>query len=179
MPRLEAINEEKLHALIFEYRARNNLPIGDIEADIDAFYCERFPSACHKEPSDYFPEKGRPAPPREPMLNRVTRWAAYMVTRMPRGGFQLVSQAEADRRNAICAKCPKNIPWKNGCAGCSATTATLLTQLRQMKSSKQQGNLMACAVIGHDNVTAVWLPTETNPLTEDQIKLLPKECWRK
>ena len=178
-PRLEANNEPALTKLIFEYRLRNNLPIGDIERDIDSFYCERFPSACNKEPSDYFPATGQPAPPRESLLNRVSRWAAYMVTRMPRGGYQLVSQAEADRRNKICAICPKNVPWKNGCVGCSATTATLLTQLRQMKSSKQQGNLMACAVIGADNVTSVWMPLESLPLTDDQVRQLPKECWKK
>jgi len=179
IPRLEAINEEGLMKLLFEYKTRNNLPIGDLEREIDDYYCEKYPSACHKEASDYFPQTGQPAPPREPMLNRVTRWAAYMVTRMPRGGYQLVSQAEADRRNKICAVCPKNVPWKNGCVGCSATTATLLTQLRQMRSSKQQGNLMACAVIGFDCVTGVWMPLESLPLTEDQVKQLPKECWRK
>ncbi len=179
IPRLEAGTEEALMKLLFEYKTRANLPIGDLEREIDDYYCEKYPSACFKEPSDYFPDKGQPAPPREPMLNRVTRWAAYMVTRMPRGGYELVSQAEADRRSPICGRCPKNVPWKNGCVGCSQTTSTLLMQLRKMRSSKQQGNLMACAVGGWDNITALWMPTDSLPLSEDQQKQLPKECWRK
>ena len=52
-PRLEAPTEEKLIKLIFEYRLRNGQSPGDPSADIDTYYCGRWPEACDKEVSDY------------------------------------------------------------------------------------------------------------------------------
>ncbi len=113
------------------------------------------------------------------MLNRVTRWAATLAAKMPRGGFTLVNQDEADRRSAICFHCPKNVPWKTGCAGCSATTSTLLAQLRQNRVSNRQGNLMACHITGADNLTGVHLPNSAWEVTQEQRDQMPAECWRR
>lgn len=175
---LEANTEEELIKLIFEYRLRNNLPPGDPERDIDAHYCANWPSACQKEPSDYG-KGGTPAPTRESLLNRVTRWAAYLAQKMPRGGFNLVNAAEVERRAFICFACPKNVPWKVGCQGCSSATSTLLVQLRQLRTSSRQGNLLCCQVIGQENATAVHLELKELPITEEQQTQLPQNCWRK
>lgn len=175
---INAINEEKLVAMIFEYRARNNLPVGDIEREIDDYYCKRWPEACQKEPSDYSPV-GPSGERREPMLNRVTRWASQLAMRMPRGGFQIELKNEAERRAGVCFACPKNVPWKSGCAGCSQTTTTLLMQLRNLQITEKAGNLMGCEVCGWDNMTAVHLDPALTPLSEAQENALPERCWRR
>lgn len=175
---LKANTEADLLQLIFEYRMRNNLPPGDPERDIDKYYCENWPSACQKEPSDYG-MAGAATVMRESLLNRVTRWAAYLAQKMPRGGFSLVPAAEVERRGMICFACPKNVPWKVGCQGCSSATSTLLMQLRQLRTSTRQGNLLSCQVIGQDNATAVHLEQKDLPVTDEQRSQLPANCWRK
>ena len=83
---LHAVNEEELIKQIFEYRLRNNIPVGDIERDIDAYYCARWPTACHKEPIDHSPDTAPRAPLSETLLNRVSRWAAALIHAQPKGG---------------------------------------------------------------------------------------------
>jgi hypothetical protein len=173
-PRLEAINEEELIKLIFEYRLRNNLPIGDIERDLDNYYCSRWPEACQKEQADW----GIPQPEVthvEPLLNRVTRWVSQLIRTQPRGGYELVSAEEAARRGSICAGCPKNQPWRVGCRGCSNSTASASAALRKMLSSRQHGDLHACEMGGWDNQTAVWMPKESL----EEPAGLPERCWRR
>lgn len=177
---LEAINEEELVKQIFEYRLRHNIPVGDIERDIDDYYCSRWPKVCHKEPKDWenIP-KTASAAPSESLMHRVTRWAAMMVHGQPKGGFSLVSAEEANRRAGICVGCPRNQPWRTGCSGCSSSSATVLAQIRKLQTVKQQGELVGCRVAGWDNATACWMPLNALPLTESQIQELPDRCWRK
>lgn len=177
--KLEAITEELLVKQIFEYRLRNNVPIGDIERDIDNYYCTLWPEVCHKEPKDWENGSAGSLPAAEPMLNRVTRWAAMMIHNQPKGGYTVSSIDEANRRADVCVGCPNNQPWRGGCSGCSNSTTTVLGQLRKTQSTRQQGNLMACKVAGWDNSTAAFMPMPTLGLTEDQLQSLPDRCWRK
>jgi len=169
---LKAATEEKLMAAIFEWRTRRGLPIGDLEEEINSYYCTRWPSACHSDPT-------KTVPRRTPLLHRVTQWAAMLASRMPRGGYSLVTQDEANRRAQICQVCPKNVAWRGGCVGCSQTTSILLAQLRQLRTSHRQGNLLACSITGADNLTAVHLPLETWVDTPEQKAQMPDACWRK
>jgi len=179
--RLEAINEEELTKRIFEYRLRHHIEIGDIERDLDTYYCGQWPEACHKEAKDWDVDFQGPNVSNHatPLLNRVTMWAAGLLHILPRGGFELGSKEEAARRGLACAGCPKNQSWRVGCRGCSNSTATVLTQLRQLRTSQQEGNLHGCEVGGWDNQTAVWLPVAQMPITPEQRAALPDRCWRK
>lgn len=177
--RLEAINEELLIKQIFEYRLRNNIPIGDIERDIDNYYCTRWPESCHKEASDWAPETHAAVTIAESLLNRVSRWASYLAYRQPKGGYTLVSAAEAQVRGSFCVGCPKNQAWRVGCRGCSNSTAILLTQMRKLQASKYHGDLSGCTCLGWDNQTAVWLPVDAMPISDQQKSELPERCWRK
>lgn len=180
--KLEAPNEESLTKLIFEYRLRNNIPIGDIERDIDNYYCARWPTACHKEPKDWNPEVPSAVANAglvEPLLNRVSRWASMLLHRQPKGGYSLVSAALAQTRGNACVGCPKNQSWRMGCRGCSSNTAVLLTQMRKLQTSQHHGDLMGCSVCGWDNQTAVWLPEESLEISKEQAEALPERCWRK
>jgi hypothetical protein len=176
---LEAINEEELIKRIFEYRLRNNIPVGDIERDIDDYYCSRYPDACHREAKDEPGRENVPSEVAEPLLQRVSRWAALQIHAQPKGGYELVSQEQANARGLICVGCPNNRHWRSGCSGCSSSTAAVLAQLRKLQTSRHQGDLTGCQVCGWDNSTAVWMQTSVLPLTQGQIDSLPDRCWRK
>lgn len=176
---LRAINEAELTELIFEYRVRNNLPIGEISRDIDRYYCERWPDACHKDATEYPGAKNATVPVAEPMLNRVTRWASLTARQMPAGGYALVPREEADRRAAICVACRQNVNWRGGCTGCSASTLALLAQIRQLRRTGRDGNLSGCALGGWDNLTAVHLPADRLVLAPEQQAQLPPACWKR
>lgn len=174
------MTEALLIQQIHEYRLRNNIPPGDIERDIDQYYCTKYPEACQKEAADYAPEKGLPKdPPREPLVNRVTRWVTTLVTRMPRGGFQMESAQVAASRALICAGCPGNKPWRTGCLGCSSNVATLLLQVRSLRKTPQDALLYACNFAGWGNEAAVHMPVAQLQLGDSQIADLPERCWRK
>ncbi len=177
---LKAMSETILIQQIHEYRLRNNIPPGDIERDIDIFYCTKYPEACQKEAKDYAPHLGLPKdPPREPLLNRVTRWVTTLFARQPRGGFKLEDAKTATSRALICAGCPGNKPWRSGCLGCSSNVATLLLQIRQLRKTPQDSLLYACNFAGWGNDAAVHMPVDELNLTADQIADLPSRCWRK
>ncbi len=175
---LRAKGHQELTEAIFEYRLRNNIPPGNIEVDIANFYCGLYPSFCHAERADTDPSIPRVSS--EPMLNRVSRWASITAHAMPRGGLELVTKAEAERRAVICAACPKQAnDWRGGCGGCSATTMQILQQLKKLKSTPVDGNLGACSVAGWFNGSSVWLPVEALAVDDQQKAAMPEACWRK
>lgn len=178
--KLTAVTEELLTKAIFEYRVRNNIPIGEISRDIDRYYCTRWPDACHKESSESAGyDNGVMPTVDEPIVNRITRWASLSLRRQPQGGHQLVSADEAQRRATICASCPKNTSWKGGCAGCSQTVLSILIQLRQLRKTSKDGNLNACVCGGWDNMTAVHMPVSELEIAPEQKASMPAACWRK
>lgn len=175
---IRASGHDQLVERVFDYRLRNNIAIGDIAREISDFYCNQYPRLCQPEARDSDPTAG--VAPSEPILNRVARWASTMSHRMPRGGYELVGSAEAERRVAICAVCPKqDASWRGGCGGCSAMTLQLLQQVKALRRTERDGNLGACSVIGHENSTAAHLTGESMPITAEQWAELPVACWRK
>lgn len=165
---------------VFEYRLRNNLPIGNIENEISSYYCAKYPRFCHAEASDSNPSAGAMAViSDQPLLNRVSMWVSATAHRMPRGGYPLVAAAEAERRAAICLSCPKNRAWLGGCSGCSSITLQLTHAVKGMRRTAKDGNLMACEIGGFELGAAIWLPTAGMPITDVQRAAMPENCWRK
>ena len=177
--KLTAMNETLLTNQIHEYRIRNGIPPGDIERDIDTYYCTNYPDACQKEPSDYLGASAPSLPPREPLVNRVTRWVTMLIQRMPRGGYPLAPSAEVARRSLICASCPANKIWRTGCLGCSSNVASLLIQIRSLRRTPHDHLLLACNFGGWGNESAVHLSAGELQLTDRQKEELPDRCWRK
>lgn len=175
---LQAVTEEALIKMIFEYRLRNSIPPGDIERDIEKYYCEKWPNVCNEEPSDRNP-MGQPLPPHETMATRIARWVAAITHAMPRGGFNLVDKDTAETRASACHGCPKNVSWRGGCASCTQSTSAVLVSLRQMRKTSRDGNLLGCLVLGQCNQTAIHLPADVSQITEDQNLQLPARCWLK
>jgi hypothetical protein len=176
---LKAATKDLLIKAIFEYRLRNDIEQGDIERDIDRQYCTKYPDACEKEPSDY--GRGGPSsPPGESMLSRVSRWAAYMVAKMPKGGWPFVSEAQAVARGTICSGCALNVAWRGGCVGCTKSTATILLQLKALKKTAIDGKVFGCLGCGQENSVAMWIQKESlGGLTAEQSARMPDFCWRR
>lgn len=174
---LHAGDRETLEKQMFEFRLRNNMPVGDETRDVDRFYCDQYPSFCHPEARDINPNA--PWSTNESMLKRVSRWSAALVHKTPRGGYPLETSVVAEQRAAICAACPKNVGWRGGCGSCSASTLQLIQQLKQLKKTKHDGTLMGCAVGGWENSSAVWLSANATAISEDQRSAMPAACWRK
>lgn len=161
---------------VFEYRVRNNIDPGDIERDIDNYYCAKWPGFCAPEKNGLGKS---PKAAAQDMLNRVSRWSSSIAHRMPRGGYPLVMLAEAEKRAAICSVCPKNGGWRSGCGGCDATTLQIVQALKQLKKTTKDGNLSACQIGGFENSAAAWLPVEALPISDGERAAMPAPCWRK
>lgn len=172
---LTAHDKKTLIDRLFEFRLRAGESTGTEEADIDSYFCTKWPSACNKDPKDYGHTHKQSLG--EQLLYRVSRWAAGLIDRMPRGGYTLVSKEEADRRAAICSSCSKNAIWRTGCRGCSGSTVSLLNQARRMQKSPM--NLLGCKVAGWDNASAIWLNAENLPISESLRQQLDEKCWRR
>lgn len=163
---------------VYEWRLRQNLPLDQVEREIDDYYCTQWPDSCVKEPADYGHVNPSPrSQPPESLLHRVSRWAAGVADKMPRGGYPMVSPEEAARRQAICAQCPQNFNWRTGCRGCSGSAAQLLLQVRALR--KGHNDVYGCAVAGWDNNTASNFKAEDLPLSESQLARMDQKCWRR
>lgn len=173
---LRAATEKMLTQQIFEYRLRNGIAAGDIERDLDEYYCGKWPDTCHEEPSDRQPGGAR-SPHSEKLLDRITRWVTTLGRAMPRGGYSLVDKDVAESRAAACHGCPNSKSWRGGCSGCTQSVATMLVSLRQLRKTTRDGNLLGCAEMGFDCQTAIWL--EQNSVTDEQRARLPDRCWLK
>lgn len=166
---------EELRTRIHEFRLRNHIEIGDIEHDINIHYCSKWPTFCRDDKQGV---GDGPKTKAAKMMGRITQWVSGLVQRMPRGGYELVTQPEAEARAKICAECPQQAAWRSGCGGCDASTLTLLQQLKKLRRTPSDGNLRACSIGGWENAAAVHQGVSALLLTPEQQNSLPPTCWR-
>jgi len=92
-----------------------------------------------------------------------------------------VPQEEADRRAAVCASCPKNIPIAN-CWGCG-TLGAVYRSIAGRKSSSHDHRLHSCDVCGCDNKTQVHFTGEVLRLAAEKQGVMgaefPNWCWKR
>ncbi len=167
---------DELRDNIFAWRLRAGVDAGDIVADINAYYCEKWPTFCHDDGAGITPSAQAQS---QDVMNRVTQWVSGVAQRMPRGGYPLEIQTIADERAAICAACPQNKTWRSGCGGCDAATLALIQQVKSLRRTAKDGNLGGCMVAGFDNSAAAWLPVTATKITDAQRAAMPEACWRK
>lgn len=98
------------------------------------------------------------------------RTASEWVSR----GEPLVPLEEAERRAAICAKCPLNV-GTGGCGICNSLLNSLRESVLQ-RSTSHDSELNACGVCGCDNKTQVHLPLEV--LAKGVPHTYPSFCWK-
>lgn len=169
---IRADTYESLIDIIFKLRLAVGKNTDSIEAEVNRYFCSRWPNACIPDDATGVPNSN------DTLARRVARFAARMAQGMPAGGYELVNQGIANERAATCASCPFQIAWKTGCSSCSASTAALLLQIRKLRNTPSDPKLMACKVSGWENQTAVHLPENVVKPDEETLKTLPEHCWR-
>jgi len=167
---------------VIGYRQRHGQSIGNVEEEVMAQACERYPGLCKPEAQNILPGgKGNIKRPSQtvsirtpPLKSRVLLWLAHLFSARIRGQiFGYVLADEAAARESICAACPQNQPLGgSGCSSCKKALSdyrdVTIPNLRRFE------RLGGCVILGVDLVTSVHL---------DEIRVdnpsLPMNCWRK
>ena len=170
--KLMGYSKDDIINIIKQYRAANNLPSGDAEADYLSYVCGNFPANCHAV--QYYHETS-PVPPSrmDELMEDVKAWSNQtLVSNKP---IVLVSDGEAERRAKICLACSKNFTWKTkACAPCIQAVERNCALIRQTKETYTSSKLGGCLALRHDNRTAVWLDNEELNTANN----LPSACWK-
>lgn len=117
----------------------------------------------------------------------VRSWSLQDVARFSQtlfgaliGGTK-VTQAEADRRAAICASCPANVR-PEGCVGCnSRAMKEAIALVSRAGKTRFDPVLFSCRFCGCFINSVIWFPLEVlqkNTPTEEN-RDLPAHCWKK
>ena len=168
------LSVEDLVAKVTSYRRANLLPLGDVEQDIEAHVCAKWPDQCHGSEGT-MPSKADAARA-SGAGNLGARVAMWLVAAMQDGSAADHVDAETTLgRAAICRECVAMKPATLGCCGLSEADATrLVTLLRKGKTST--ADLGGCEVMGFYCSVAVLLKRERLPSATGQ---LAPNCWMK
>lgn len=155
---------------VVAYRKRAGLPAGNPEVEIQEQACARNPGICYES------DRGSMATPMKKtasVKSKVLKWCSILTGRKQNGDLRYVSLQETHDRVNICAACPKNMAYTDGCSSCKKAIKEFRNNLasgRPLDSVR----LHACSVLGEDAGIATHLdePRVNNPE-------LPNHCWRK
>ena len=107
-------------------------------------------------------------------LRRFVETVKALTVANPEDRF--VDGGEAERRAAICASCPMNLPVA-GCWGCSGVVAMLKDALIGRTTSKD-ANLESCQACGCVLRAKVWVGSEVLSRVERVAGVdYPAGCW--
>lgn len=169
--RIEASGYVELVQAVQTWRLQNHRPVGQVEKDIEDFYCAKYPMTCHPIGGGQNVQVyDIPKSFGQKLVDEITIWAMGLY-KDPRSKV-LIGEHEAVRRANICAQCPMNKEWKGGCANCNNHAERLLTILRQGRDAGLSNQLQGCQTLKHCNRTAVWMPKEL--ISSDGA---PRNCW--
>lgn len=151
------------------HRRNNNFrPL--MESEIENAVCQMLSPAAQAE---YCMEGARMPTfvPWTDVLNFLKTAGAWLA-----GGLSTVEPSEAERRAAICAKCPYNRGLSGGCAACNNAVNALRKAVLH-KGTSVDDKLQACAICGCDNRTTVHVPIKTLETVSHDFSLA-SWCWR-
>lgn len=175
--RIQGASMPKLAIAVRDYRISHGLPVGNPLLEVNDFTCARYPSGCR----DLNPKYDMPDPKKQVTVPgsigiTTNKWLTDLYRALSSASGSLrVGQAEADRRAAICAGCPKQLFWGTGCGGCDAASKRLAFNIRNGKEAAGGDKLMACGVLREDTRTSVWI----DGLKPAENGNLPATCWRR
>lgn len=161
------------------YRRANGIPVGlGFEDEVEREVCAAYPAECI-ETDSRIPDRQR----RYTFTDVIAGTKAMIAFKL--AGSPLVDQAEANRRAAICAKCPNNVSFVSGCNHFCGELKDIVLDLIGVKTTPHDVNLHSCAICGCYAQASVWveLGVQVQGLTDIQ-KLqfqTAKEqhgCWK-
>ena len=165
--RLNSDSYDELLLKVGEWRVTHDLPVGNVQGDVDQFICETYPLQCYKE------LKGGvgPAIPRgQNFVDFINAWLSSMLNKV----HELTDEKTANLRAGICIQCPYNQSFEGSCGKCSSNAKRASMILRQKKDVANVNSLKGCQLLKQDNRAAVWLDNY-----KINNKSLPDYCWAK
>ncbi len=183
---MEGESLQDVSAKVLDYRVVNSIAVGHPEREIEEYLCTSYPHFCsgggavadgEGQPITIArgPVKIVDIAPSAPVsyLQRIINWIANRYRHA--GNYNLVDASTAERRAGICVRCPMNQEWRIGCPPCVTKAEHDLILLRQNATTAHHRRLLGCRAAGHDNKTAVHLPTAL--LGHRKHYALPDICW--
>lgn len=167
---------ESLIDAIIEDRAKNQRPIGDPPKEFQTYVVRSWPHFAGSVSPFTSPVKQAPGN-KGKLRERVTQWLANRYSLRASGHTELVSEEEANRRAKICSTCPQNKKVPNDCPPCIQNNNRTSFLLREGKATSVP--VEACALMGHDNQTAVFLPEKMLAHRKGYLEEAPSFCWMK
>ena len=119
-------------------------------------------------------------PRKEEPLKRVVKWSEVFsfVTTVSRwltlNGGQCVEPKVAERRAAICAACPNNIPI-SGCVGCHSLTKLVERAIGKGRETSHDEKLEGCRICGCTLKAKIHVPKEA--MQGEKPLAFPDHCW--
>lgn len=145
-------------------RKANGFPIGlDFESEVESWCCAAQPVEC-KDVDPLRPKRKRLS------LDDVVRGAKVLLS-FKRGGSRVVSVEEAERRAAVCVRCPLNSGYQRPCNVCREL-GDLVVSITGGWTTSVDERLHVCHVCGCALRAAVWMELE------DQCKGVDQEMRR-
>ena len=170
--RIDGYSIEDVAGNVLKFRLQNNRDPGNPMQEVQEYICSSWPHFCR----DIAPAKVAHARLPEPLSRRCASMiGAWFASVADDPG---VTQAEANRRAAICALCPTNKNHENGgCGACTSQVQRLSFIYRHNRSTAQDSALKCCDILSTPLQAAVW-SAKLPPFTEEQRGALPNNCWR-
>jgi hypothetical protein len=168
--RIGAHDYPSLVKAVENYRAENHLPSGDPEGDINSYICSNWPTFCHGVDMVTVTAV-QSATPATDLMNDIQTWAKNLMD--SKKVINFVSDDVAEQRTRTCLDCKHNVNWRGGCSSCVVSTERLCASVRQARDTKMSPVLGGCAMMRHDNRTAIFLEKEMLAKCSD----LPHNCW--
>lgn len=138
---------------IKDYRRANGIPIGlEFESEVEREVCRFYPQEC---------EESSPLIPNTALrlsLSDVVDGTMNLL-RFKLAGSPLVDQVEADRRAAICSRCPLNGQITTPCSGCDQIKKTVMAMVGNV-STPYDDRLQSCLICHCFNAAAVHIPLD-------------------
>ncbi len=150
--RVSAVTWDHLMTKVQEERRANGAPIGlELEDEVEQWCC-----IAHPDEVAVLDER---IPKRRSLnLDDVVR-GTQVILAFKLAGSPLVSQEEANRRAAICLRCPLNLMWQTSCSICDKIDDIVLGVVGSVRTPYDQ-NLRACNICGCSLKAAVHLPND-------------------
>lgn len=160
------------------HRISNQIPIGNLEEEIEDQIAEEHPSFIING------DKLKKKPMGVSYFSTIQSFAQFLWNYTLKGGG-LVDQNTANIRADICAGCHNNKPSSEVRGGCSVCNKLGNAALDKVRSSIIKNNhttkdarLLTCAICGCDSRISVWMPNSALLNTGD-ANAFPSFCWKK
>lgn len=172
---ISAVTWDNLLNNIRDHRRANGIPVGlGFEDEVEQAVCREHPDECVGY-DETCPRK------RNLTLSDLVAGSRVMMSFYVHGK-QLVPREEAERRAAICEKCPYNMTFAKPCSGICEELRQVVMTITNHVGTRYDSKLNACTVCGCFLQAAIWLTLEdqckgVNDLQRQQFSNVPG-CWK-